>query len=148
MSPNDLRHNRVRDNLYIPLREFVARHGLGEATAETLFEFAAGTVRAPDIAFMAAAQIRNVNPEGVLRLVPLLVVEVLSPSNTPDEMARKVRLYSNAGVDSVWILDAVARTADVHQRGSVRTLSHSEILSEPDILPGFAIALSSIFELG
>ena len=23
VSPNDLRHNRIRDNLYIPLREFV-----------------------------------------------------------------------------------------------------------------------------
>ncbi len=53
VSPNDLRHNRVRDKLYIPLREFVARQRLGEATAETLFEFAPGTVRAPDIAFMA-----------------------------------------------------------------------------------------------
>ena len=47
MSPNDLRHNRVRDRLYIPLREFAARQGLGEATAETLFEFGPGTVRAP-----------------------------------------------------------------------------------------------------
>ena len=25
VSPNDLRHNRVRDRLYIPLREFAAR---------------------------------------------------------------------------------------------------------------------------
>ena len=39
MCPNDLRHNRVRDRLYIPLREFAARHGWAEATAETLFEF-------------------------------------------------------------------------------------------------------------
>jgi Uma2 family endonuclease len=86
------------------------------------------------------------NPDGVLRLVPPLVVEVLSPSITTDEMARKLRVYGNAGVAAVWILDPVARTAEIHRRDLVRTLSHGEVLSEPDILPGFAIALSSIFE--
>src|SRR5947208_15159442 len=70
VSPNDLRHNRVRDKLYIPLSEFVSRQGLGEATAETLFAFAPGTGRAPDAAFMAAAQLGNVSPAAVLRLVP------------------------------------------------------------------------------
>jgi Uma2 family endonuclease len=64
VSPNDLWHNRVRDRLYIPPREFVGRHGLGEATAETLFELAPGAVRAPDITLIAAAQIRDVNSRG------------------------------------------------------------------------------------
>ncbi len=148
VSPNDLRHNRVRDKLYMPLREFVSRQGLGEATAETLFEFAPGTVRAPDIAFMAADQIRNVNPDGVLRLVPRLVVEVLSPGNTPDEMARKIQLYKNAGVAAIWILDAAARKADIHKGNSVHTLSTlsgDDVLSDPQILPGFSIVLSSLF---
>src|SRR5437016_13309543 len=146
VSPNDLRHNRVRDKLYIPLREFVSRRGLGEATAETLFKFAPGTVRAPDIAFMAVDQIRNVNPDGVLRLVPRLVVEVLSPGNTPDELARKMQLYKNAGVAAIWILDTAARKADIHKGKSVHTLSGDDVLSDPQILPGFSIVLSSLFD--
>src|SRR5919201_983746 len=80
VSPNDLRHNRVRD-----------------------------------IAFMATDQIQNINPDGVLRLVPRLVVEVLSPGNAPDEVARKIQLYKNAGVAAVWILDPATRKADVHK---------------------------------
>ncbi len=146
VSPNDLRHNRVRDKLYMPLREFVASRGLGEATAETLFEFVPGTVRAPDTAFMAAAQIRDVNPDGVLRLVPRLVVEVLSPSNTPEEMARKIQLYKNAGVAAIWVLDPVARKADIHKADSIRTLSGDNGFSDPQILPGFSIVLSKLFD--
>ena len=105
-------------------------------------------MRAPDIAFMAADQIRNVNPDGVLRLVPRLVVEVLSPGNTPDEMARKIQLYKNAGVAAIWILDAAARKADIHKGNSVHTLSTlsgDDVLSDPQILPGFSIVLSSLF---
>jgi len=146
VSPNDLRHNRVRDKLYIPLREFVFRQGLGEATAETLFEFAPGTVGAPDVAFMAADQIRNVSPDGVLRLVPRLVVEVLSPSNTPGEMARKIQLYKNAGVAAIWILDTAARKAELHTGNSVHIFSRDDVLSDPQILPGFSIVLSSLFD--
>jgi Uma2 family endonuclease len=145
VSPNDLWHNRVRDRLYIPLREFAARQGLGEATAETLFEFGPGTVRAPDIAFMAAAQIRNVDPHGVLRVVPQLVVEVVSPGNTSNEMTRKIELYKNAGVKAIWVLDPVVEKAELHQGNSVRTLSGDDTLSEPQILPGFSILLSSLF---
>src|SRR2546430_12215027 len=137
VSPNDLRHNRVRDRLYIPLREFVTRQGLGEATAETLFEFGPGTVRAPDISFMAAAQIRDVDPKGVLRLVPQLVVEVVSPGNTSDEMTRKIQLYKNAGVKAIWVLDPVVEKAEIHQANSVRTLSGDDAISDPQILPGF-----------
>src|SRR5204862_3280078 len=105
----------------------------GEVTAEALVEFAPGTVRAPDIAFMAADQIRNVSPDGVLRLVPRLVVEVLSPGNTPDEMARKIQLYKNAGGAAIWILDPASRKAGFHKGNSVHTLSADNCLSDPHI---------------
>jgi Uma2 family endonuclease len=146
VSPNDLRHNRVRDKLYIPLREHVARHRLGEATAETLFEFAPATVMAPDIALIATDQMRNVNPDGVLKLVPRLVVEVLSPSNTPEEMRRKIRLYKKAEVIAIWVLDPFQRKAYIHRGKSVRTLTGDGVLSDPEILQGFSIVLSSLFD--
>lgn len=95
---------------------------------------------------MAASQIRNVNPEGVLRLVPRLVVEVLSPSNTPDEMARKIQLYKNAGVVAIWVLDPVGRKARIYKGNSVRTLAGDDVLSDPEILPGFSIVLSTLFD--
>jgi len=146
VSPNDLRHNRVRDQLYIPLREHVARRRLGEATAETLFEFAPATVMAPDIAFIAADQMRKISPDGVLRVVPRLVVEVLAPSNTPEEMRRKVRLYKKAGVVAIWALDPFQRKARVQRGKSIRTLTGDDLLSDPEILPGFSIVLSRLFD--
>ena len=105
MCPNDLRHNRVRDRLYIPLREFAARQGLGEATAETLFEFGPGTVTELPISRLwplRKSEMSSVRgPQG---LVPQLVVEVISPGKTSNEMTRRLRVYKNAGVNATGVL--------------------------------------------
>jgi hypothetical protein len=61
-------------------------------------------------------------------------------------MARKVQLYKQTGVASIWILDPVARKADIHTGDSFRTLSGDDVLSDARILPGFSIVLSSLFD--
>ena len=69
-----------------------------------------GLVRIPDIAFVSWARIPGgrMPKEPIPDLVPDLAVEVLSPSNTPREMALKRRHYFEAGVRLVWIVDPEA----------------------------------------
>src|SRR6202022_2766777 len=59
-----------------------------------------GMVRIPDVAFVSAERLpgRLTPTEPLPGLVPDLVVEVLSPSNTRAEMARKRSDYFRAGV--------------------------------------------------
>ena len=56
-------------------------------------------VRAPDVAFISAERIP---PDGLpthfWELAPDLVVEIISPSNTPAEVQAKVREWLEAGV--------------------------------------------------
>ncbi|MCY7298527.1 MAG: Uma2 family endonuclease [Ilumatobacteraceae bacterium] len=47
---------------------------------------------------------------------PALAVEVLSPSNTYSEMARKRRFYDQHGVDEYWVFEPQAGTLDVWVR--------------------------------
>ena len=49
-------------------------------------------------------------------LVPDLVVEILSESNTPAEMKRKRSEYFDSGVRVIWEVDPAARTVHVHVR--------------------------------
>jgi len=106
-------------------------------------------IRAPDVSFVrhekrnAGNQIRRAVP----RWAPDLAVEVLSPSNTPAEMARKLRDYFGAGTLLVWIVDPERRTVTVHTSATdCHTLTEADTLDGGEVLPGFTLAVRRIFE--
>jgi hypothetical protein len=79
-------------------------------------------------------------------LVPDLAVEVLSPSNTEAEMARKRQEYFAAGVRLVWMVDPDARTVTVYTAPDQSTvLGEVDTLSGDPVLPGFTLPLRDLF---
>ncbi|NNJ25801.1 Uma2 family endonuclease [Alienimonas chondri] len=129
------------------LRDWVRPRGLGFLhPADGFFDLGDG-LRAPDVSFTPAAD----RPDGLLArgfsdVPPALVVEVLSPGNTPQEMRRKRTVYFAAGVVRVWEIDPETRTATVW-RGPEDSASFGEgdaIAGEP-VLPGFRLAVSDLF---
>jgi Uma2 family endonuclease len=118
------------------------------AGPDGMIKLARGLVRIPDVSFISWDRFpgRRRPKAPVLALAPDLAVEVLSPSNTPEEMARKLREYFAAGVRLVWLVDQRARTVTVYT-----SPDHSEVLRGSDtltgdpVLPGFAISLKSLF---
>ncbi|MCL2600295.1 MAG: Uma2 family endonuclease, partial [Treponema sp.] len=70
-----------------------------------------GTVVQPDISVICDREKRG--PEGC-RGAPDFVAEILSPSNTASEMARKFKLYREAGVSEYWVLDPESKTVHAH----------------------------------
>ncbi|HVJ80991.1 MAG TPA: Uma2 family endonuclease, partial [Planctomycetia bacterium] len=103
---------------------------------------------APDVAFVSWDRIpeRKMPTEPIPGLTPDLAIEVLSESNTKAEMERKRRDYFDAGTKLVWEVDPDARTVAVFEGASEsRTLSASESLAAPILLPGFAMSLADLF---
>ena len=103
------------------------------------------TVVQPDITVICDEKKRG--KEGC-RGAPDFVAEILSPSNTAPEMARKFRLYREAGVREYWVLDPESKTLLAHrfERGQILTRFYQEKDTAPvDILPGLAIALEPVF---
>jgi len=78
---------------------------------------------------------------------PLLVIEILSPSDEADDVADKIELYLAAGVSLVWIVDPRFSTVTVHRPDARPQLFNvdQEITAEPR-LPGFRVAVAEIFE--
>ncbi len=108
--------------------------------------------RAADVAFIAWTSMPGRKPpppeDRVPSMVPDLVVEVLSNSNTPREMDRKRGEYFTAGVKHVWEIDPIAKTARAYTSvNSVRDIPAGGILSAEDLLPGFQLSLTEVFEL-
>jgi Uma2 family endonuclease len=78
--------------------------------------------------------------------VPVLVVEILSPSDTEEEINEKVDDYLAAGVALVWVIDPHDRTVLVYQPGVEPTLVNiRDTLSGEPHLPGFRVPVARIF---
>ena len=79
--------------------------------------------------------------------IPALVVEILSPNDTVEEINEKINGYMSAGVPHVWILDPYRRTLVVHRpnQPSVLLNAPDEVAAEPQ-LPGFRTSVSRLFE--
>jgi Uma2 family endonuclease len=77
------------------------------------------TVRAADLAVMH----RNDNPgPGFVSETPLLVIEVISPGNNPEDIEKKRLQYLDAGVPEVWIVYDKTKTIHVFQKSGVKLL--------------------------
>ena len=84
--------------------------------------------------------------EPIPSLAPDMACEILSKSNTPAEMRRKLREYFDAGTRLVWIIDPPTRSATVHTspEQSVAIPADGK-LSGAEVLPGFEVALAELF---
>jgi len=66
-------------------------------------------VKAPDLAVAAPGFGEETDSHGFLLNSPTICVEIMSPSNSWDEMRHKIRLYLEAGAAEVWICDGEGR---------------------------------------
>jgi Uma2 family endonuclease len=131
------------------LRSFVAPRKLGFVLGEAgMFRLFPGRVRLPDVAFVSLARLPNGMPaDPITNVSPDLAVEVLSKSNTSDEMEKKRHEYFSSGVRLVWVVNAEARTVAVYTQpqGPDATKSRDELLDGGAVLPEFSVRVSELF---
>jgi len=79
--------------------------------------------------------------------IPILAVEVLSPTDTTEQIHEKVQTYLDAGVAAVWVIDPYDQTIKVYRRALRPQLFNSdqELSGEP-YLPGFRIPVANFFD--
>lgn len=101
-----------------------------------------------DVVYLSAALAAKQSPDTtMIDGVPVLVVEILSPSDTQEEIDEKTDKYLAVGVPLIWIVDPHDETVLVHRPGDAPTLFNvkQELDAEPH-LPGFRVAVARIFE--
>ncbi|MCA8998153.1 MAG: Uma2 family endonuclease [Planctomycetaceae bacterium] len=77
---------------------------------------------------------------------PVIAVEVLSPSNTHEQISQRIKEFLVAGVRQVWIADPDFQTVAVYKANVRPTMySHGEhLIGAPD-LPGFECPVEKLF---
>jgi Uma2 family endonuclease len=108
------------------------------------------TVRCPDLLF---CEDDNRGSVDILRRagaeeIPDLVVEVLSPHDTENAMAGRVREFLEFGVPLVWIVNPATRAVQVHRAGKgSHTLQEADELTGDDVLADFRCNVAELFKL-
>jgi Uma2 family endonuclease len=131
------------------LGAYVDAHSLGIVLGEAgTLRILPHQVRVPDVCFIAWERFpnRQLPSEPIPALAPDLAIEVLSESNTEQEMHRKLHDYFTAGVRLVWYIDPRTRSAKSYTaEEQFVELIESQTLTGGDVLPGFELPLSTLF---
>lgn len=158
MPPTGDDHGRIIDVLYRQLVRFDPDLKLGRAWITTGFNIGKkpngkDNVPEPDLGFIVADRIP---PRSKTWLpVPDLIVEVWSPesdlgSKSKLKKARdKIRLFLQAGVKIGWGINPDMQEVEVYHQGQtepVKVLKGEDELDGEDIIPGFKLKVSKLFE--
>ncbi len=147
LTPPGWEHGEVQVNVASLLRAHARACGGRVASESGIYtESNPDTVRGPDISYIRPGRLGKA-PPGFSRVVPDLVVEVVSPHDSSAELESKVEEYLTAGTLRVWLVYPGTRTVYVHgPRKEIRKLTQEDVLTDPEILPGLACPVAEFFE--
>jgi Uma2 family endonuclease len=132
----------------------LTRRRLGHTIQENLFvlDAEANLQRRPDVAFVSYERWPRQQPvpdTNAWAVVPNLAVEVVSPTNTANEIVTRVDEYFRAGVQLVWIVYPVVAQVYVYtSRSAISVVERAGQLEGGSVLPGFQLPLAELFEQG
>ncbi|HEV8716035.1 MAG TPA: Uma2 family endonuclease [Candidatus Binatia bacterium] len=146
-------HGSVEANILAPLVTFARTRGLGLVLGSSAgYNLPSGDTVEPDVSFISAARLAagpTPQPGKFLRIVPDLVVEILSPATAQKDQTEKKAIYAENGVEEYWIVDSKRREITVFPlsgkrfgRGAMYT-ARDTLRSR--VLDGFTLRVSEVF---
>jgi Uma2 family endonuclease len=142
-------HGVIVLNIASPMRAFVKPRKLGRVTIEGLHRLPDDDENAvlPDMSFRSNIESPVVR-RGSIPVMPDLAVEVQSASQSEDFLVEKAAYYLANGTRIVWLVFPTRRVVEVHRPGGqVEIFTEADTLSGGDVLPGFELPVSDIFDL-
>lgn len=106
------------------------------------------TSRAADLAVISKERLPELPTSGFLRVMPELLVEIISGSNTWTDTFEKIYEYFEGGAKLVWIVDPAMKEVRVFRSAKDNDLlraSEDHSLSGEDVLPGLSIPVVDVF---
>lgn len=150
--PAALAHGDLEARIVTALSLYAKPRGLGRVFGSSAgFELPSGDTVQPDCSFVSADRLAA-GPEpgtsGFGRIVPDLVVEVLSPSTERRDRTEKKDVYEACGVGEYWLVDASRAEVTVYWRDGDRFSAPRMIRSgriESRILAGIDVVVEELF---
>lgn len=148
MSPSDYASDEVGSTLVARLFNWVRPRGLGRVTGSSAgFTMPNGDLVAPDVAFVTAEKLRQ-SPRSYANLVPDLVVEVKSSTDSVKRQKAKVERFMELGAQVGIMIDPDKHTVTIYRPGAEPIiLGDGDTLTIPQLLPGWEIQVTDLWPL-
>jgi|ERR1035438_3829993 Uma2 family endonuclease len=143
LPPAKRKHMAVARRIYLLLVRAVAEAGnsanLDEVYFETGYKFSSRAWLQPDVSIP-----HRDHPGGdYFESAPALAVEVISESNTAEQMDRKVNVYLTNGGVEVWLVYPKTRCVWVYREGHAEQVKG---VLRSSLLPGLELDLTQLFD--
>jgi len=143
-------HTRVAVTILEALQEQLRQHAALRVIPEAGYVLSRDplTIRQPDVSVLSRERIRATDPDSYFEGAPELAVEVVSPSESAEDLEIKTRQYLQNGGQQVWIIYPRTQTVHVFSGGSAAIiLDRDQTLDGGDLLPGLHISVASLFAI-
>ena len=144
-------HSSVAIRIIVALAACAQAEGGEVLDSHAGFEFPTGDTLEPDVTFLSAARFAagpKPDPRRPLRIMPDLVIEILSPSTAARDRTEKKDVYAKCNVVEFWLVDWRRREVTVFLRegggfGEARVLRAGPIDSR--VAPGLELSIEQLF---
>jgi Uma2 family endonuclease len=103
-------------------------------------------LRRPDIVFLKDEEIQLAKKKGEA-VIPRFIIEIVSSSNSVNEVEMKIRDYFTSGVKLVWIIFPAFEEVKVyHSIKDIKVCNGSDQCEAGSVIPGFSISVKSLFQ--
>ncbi|MBF2025791.1 MAG: Uma2 family endonuclease [Oscillatoriales cyanobacterium C42_A2020_001] len=148
MSPSGLESDEVAVEIGRQLGNWVRPRRLGRvagSSAGFVLPNIAQDVRAPDCSFIRAERLKRTTQK-FAQLVPDLIFEVASASDSLDALRQKIQEFLSLGTVVGVLVDPRIQTVEVMRaKQKPVVLGEGDIFTVPELLPGWELEISSIW---
>jgi Uma2 family endonuclease len=146
-------HSQTMFNVAGIIREWLRKQSNPRGTAfagDVSFKLRADskTLVGIDVAYISPElHSKTLKGSKVVDGVPILAVEILSPSDVHEDVTEKIQEYLDVGVAQVWLVDPDFEIVTVYRPDAepVSFNRQQELSGEPQ-LPGFRVQVAELFE--
>jgi Uma2 family endonuclease len=150
LHPNGGAHGSVVANVSSELAQFTRPRKLGSVRTGEVGIYThrnPDTVRGADVLFISNERLARLKSPGYMDVAPELIVEVMSPEDSWSKVTKKLEEYFEIGVRVVIVADPDDRRLFVYRAlTQVQILNSQDTLTIEDVLPGFSVPVSALFE--
>jgi len=150
-----LRHGMAASVLHGHIFTYLQQNPIGRVAIEVDHQLPQDerNFRRPDISYISAARLADLDLDANIPFMPDLAVEVKSPSNYVKGirgLREKALYYLENGSQLVWLIYPEGETAEICTRaadGTIRIapLDRAGVLDGGEVLPGFRLPLKDVF---
>ena len=139
-----VKHSRIQSRLDHSWRSYKNSSGQG---GEVYTEVPCRTnlrVRRPDVAYLTPELVAQFGDVPTLPQSPLLVAEIVSPTDIAEDVFLKAQEYLNSSCLEVWIVFPESRWIMVMTQTQKLAFNSGDIISTQLVLPGFSVAVDEL----